>query len=449
MSRFHSTIALGSGWVRLFDGAVIVAAGLIALAVRSHHQALSPLPEDLRSYYSLLAASYPLYLLIGEAYGVRMVGTRFVGSGLTRALSTWLTVLGLLLSWLFITKASEDYSRIWLLLWAGFGALLIALSRLILWGILLSHPARAHQAKSVALLGSGDMAERLERRIGQENSGFRLQHRLTEIDPQKMERLLKNPLDEIWLSIPIHQLNQLELLMKPLEMSSATLRLCPDWTTFRLINHGNSEILGVPMIDLSVTPITGNRAILKTLEDRMLSTLILLAIAPLLLLIAIGVKLTSKGPIFFRQERVSLSGRRFTMLKFRSMEEAPLETQTTWGKAKEKRTTPFGRFLRKTSLDELPQFINVLKGDMSIVGPRPELPQFVERFREEIPGYMQKHLVKAGITGWAQVNGWRGDTDLKARIEHDLYYIENWSIGFDLKIILMTFIKGLTHPNAY
>ena len=203
------------------------------------------------------------------------------------------------------------------------------------------------------------------------------------------------------------------------------------------------------MIDLSVTPITGNRAILKTLEDWTLSTLILLAIAPLLLLIAIGVKLTSKGPIFFRQERVSLSGRRFTMLKFRSMEEAPLETQTTWGKAKEKRTTPFGRFLRKTSLDELPQFINVLKGDMSIVGPRPELPQFVERFREEIPGYMQKHLVKAGITGWAQVNGWRGDTDLKARIEHDLYYIENWSIGFDLKIILMTFIKGLTHPNAY
>ena len=159
--------------------------------------------------------------------------------------------------------------------------------------------------------------------------------------------------------------------------------------------------------------------------------------------------MSSPGPILYRQERVGLNNQPFMMLKFRSM---PVDTDQkgmAWGGSKDKVHTRFGRFIRKTSLDELPQFFNVLKGDMSIVGPRPERPQFVEQFKEEIPDYMRKHLVKAGITGWAQVNGWRGDTDLEARIEHDLYYIENWSIWFDLRIIALTLVRGFVHPNAY
>ena len=166
--------------------------------------------------------------------------------------------------------------------------------------------------------------------------------------------------------------------------------------------------------------------------------------------IALGVKLSSPGPVFYRQERVSWHNRRFHMLKFRSM---PVNTESAsgpvWSKPGEARATPFGAFLRRTSLDELPQFLNVLKGEMSIVGPRPERPHFVEQFKDQVPYYMKKHLVKAGITGWAQVNGLRGDTDLVRRIEYDLYYINHWSLSFDLWIVLMTLLRGFVHKNAY
>ena len=185
------------------------------------------------------------------------------------------------------------------------------------------------------------------------------------------------------------------------------------------------------------------------LEFVFLALLILVSLSPLMLLLALGVKLSSPGPVFYRQERVGLNNRPFMMLKFRSM---PVDAEAgaiRWGGSARKPATRFGRFLRRTSLDELPQFLNVLKGDMSIVGPRPERPMFVEQFKDEIPDYMRKHLVKAGITGWAQVNGWRGDTDLPTRIEHDLYYIENWSLWLDLKIIALTLFRGFVHPNAY
>jgi putative colanic acid biosynthesis UDP-glucose lipid carrier transferase len=167
-------------------------------------------------------------------------------------------------------------------------------------------------------------------------------------------------------------------------------------------------------------------------------------------MIAIAIKLTSKGPVFYRQKRVGWNGKEFEMLKFRSMpENAESSSGPVWATENENRATRVGTFLRKTSLDEFPQFINVLKGDMSIVGPRPERQCFVDQFKNEIPGYMQKHLVKAGITGWAQVNGWRGNTSLEKRIEYDLYYIENWSLAFDLKIIFLTILHGFVNKNAY
>ncbi len=194
----------------------------------------------------------------------------------------------------------------------------------------------------------------------------------------------------------------------------------------------------------------GHARLLKAVEDRALAAGILLMIAPLMAMIAVAVKLSSPGPVFYRQERMSWNNRTFQMLKFRSM---PVDAETgsgaVWAKAGENRATRVGAFLRRTSLDELPQFINVLKGDMSIVGPRPERPVFVHKFKHEIPAYMKKHMVKAGITGWAQVNGWRGSTDLHKRIECDLFYIENWSLWFDIKIVIMTLFKGFVHKNAY
>jgi putative colanic acid biosynthesis UDP-glucose lipid carrier transferase len=175
-----------------------------------------------------------------------------------------------------------------------------------------------------------------------------------------------------------------------------------------------------------------------------------MAISPLMLVLAAAVKLSSPGPVFYRQERMSWNNKTFWMLKFRSMPvDAEQGTGAVWAKAGECRATRVGAFLRKTSLDELPQFLNVLKGDMSIVGPRPERPVFVHKFKQEIPAYMKKHMVKAGITGWAQVNGWRGSTDLCKRIECDLFYIENWSLWFDIKIVFLTLFKGFVHRNAY
>jgi exopolysaccharide biosynthesis polyprenyl glycosylphosphotransferase len=206
----------------------------------------------------------------------------------------------------------------------------------------------------------------------------------------------------------------------------------------------------MPVVRLNDSPMIGLAALAKRATDVVCSFILLLALSPLLLLIAAVVKLTSAGPILYNQERMGLDGRTFSMLKFRSMRvDAEAKTGAVWAQATDARRTRFGTFLRRTSLDELPQLWNVLRGDMSLVGPRPERPVFVRKFRSEIPHYMLRHKVKAGITGWAQVNGWRGNTSLESRIECDLFYIKNWSYVMDLKILTMTLWRGFFSKNAY
>ena len=188
----------------------------------------------------------------------------------------------------------------------------------------------------------------------------------------------------------------------------------------------------------------------KRLIDTVLSLIALIILSPLLLITALAVKISSPGPVLFKQERVGRNKQTFYMYKFRSMEvQPPEEEKKAWTVKNDPRVTNFGRFMRKTSIDELPQLFNVLKGDMSLVGPRPERPFFVEKFKEEIPRYMIKHQVRPGMTGWAQVNGYRGDTSIRKRIEHDLYYIENWTLGLDVKILFLTVFKGFINKNAY
>lgn len=215
-----------------------------------------------------------------------------------------------------------------------------------------------------------------------------------------------------------------------------------------MLNYSVTEVAGISLLNLSVSPMGGSNRWLKAAEDRILSALILFLIAPLLAAIAAGIKLTSAGPCIYRQTRIGWNGRPFTIYKFRTMPTDVENNGVAWGGAASKTSSRLAAFLRKTSLDELPQFYNVLRGDMSIVGPRPERPMFVEEFKESIPEYMKKHMVKAGITGWAQVNGWRGDTDLARRIELDLFYIENWSLWFDFEIIFRTLLTGFKHRNA-
>jgi Undecaprenyl-phosphate glucose phosphotransferase len=210
------------------------------------------------------------------------------------------------------------------------------------------------------------------------------------------------------------------------------------------------ELDGLPMVSLQTSPLYGWDSVFKRIFDFIFGTLILVIVSPIMLIISLLIKLTSKGPILYKQERVGIDGRRFQMFKFRTMKvDAEKETGPVWAKKDDPRRTRIGAFLRKYSIDELPQLFNVLKGEMSLVGPRPERPNFVEEFRNRIPSYMLRHKIKAGMTGWAQINGWRGNTSIEKRIEHDLYYIQNWSIGFDLRVLIMTLWRGFLNKSAY
>ena len=205
------------------------------------------------------------------------------------------------------------------------------------------------------------------------------------------------------------------------------------------------------MINIRYVPLSNTfPSLVKRTMDIFGSIAAIVLFSPVMLLCAALVKLTSPGPVLYKQVRVGLHNRNFEMFKFRSMEvQAPSEEKSKWTTRHDPRVTPVGRFIRKTSIDEMPQFFNILKGDMSLVGPRPERPFFVEKFREEIPRYMVKHQVRPGLTGWAQVNGYRGDTSIRKRIEYDLYYIENWTLGLDIKILFLTIFKGFINKNAY
>lgn len=241
-----------------------------------------------------------------------------------------------------------------------------------------------------------------------------------------------------------------------LDLIESTSRECidvkvvPDLLQVIALRARLEDLDGVPIININDIPLQGLNSIVKRGLDVVLSTGALALLTLPLSLIALVVRLTSRGPAFYRQERTGLDGKPFTIVKFRSMyDDAERQTGPVWTKPDDPRVTPLGRFLRRSNIDELPQLWNVLRGDMSIVGPRPERPHFVEQFRHRIPSYMLRHKVKAGLTGWAQVNGWRGDTPLEKRIEYDLYYIENWSVRLDLKIMWLTFVKGFFHKHAY
>ncbi len=233
-------------------------------------------------------------------------------------------------------------------------------------------------------------------------------------------------------------------------LENVHVRIVPDISQYALLGFEMEEFEGEPIVSVNQSPMVGWNAVLKRFTDILYSLAALLVFSPVLLIVSIIIKVTSKGPLLYKQERMGIDGQRFDMYKFRSMRVgAESSTGAVWAKENDDRTTWIGKILRKTSLDELPQLFNVLKGEMSCVGPRPERPVFVEKFRNEIPGYMLRHKVKAGMTGWAQINGFRGNTSLEGRINYDLYYITHWSIFFDFKIMFLTIFKGFISPNAY
>ena len=263
--------------------------------------------------------------------------------------------------------------------------------------------------------------------------------------------LTYNNLDEVILTISLQEYSKLEDLVAICEKSGVHTKFVPDYYNFISSNPYTEDLNGLPVINIRNVPLsnTGNK-ILKRTVDIFGSIVLIILSSPIMLVTAIAVKRSSPGPIFFKQTRVGLGNKEFSMYKFRSMgvQSADKEKEG-WTKKDDPRVTNVGKIIRRTSIDELPQFFNVLKGDMSLVGPRPERPQFVEKFKEEIPRYMIKHQVRPGITGWAQINGFRGDTSIRGRIDHDLYYIENWTLMLDFKILFWTIFKGFVNENAY
>lgn len=380
----------------------------------------------------------------------------------------WLGSLLMIVLMLFLTKSAQEVSRSWFLAW-GLGSLLVLyLERVLTFLILRKLRLMGFNFKTLLVVGHATATQPVLHALEHAAwSGLKLLATVPAdgIAPWLAAQQLAQPgtrtghvappqLDEVWLCLPLGDEASIHTALQALRHCTANIRLVPDLFALRLINHGITEVVGVPMLDLSASPITGGMRLFKALEDYVLASLILLLISPLLLLIALAIKLTSKGPVLFKQHRDGWNGQEILIYKFRSMalHQEP-DFQVTQAIKDDKRITSLGAFLRRTSLDELPQFINVLQGRMSIVGPRPHAIAHNDYYKQLLPGYVLRHKVKPGITGWAQVNGFRGETDtldkMKKRVEYDLYYIEHLSIGFDLKIVAMTVFKGFTHQNAY
>ena len=371
---------------------------------------------------------------------------------------------------LFAAAATSFYrafyfSRLHMLLFGMYLPMLLVLLRLGILAYLKRGRRQGRFMRRVLIIGAGRIGRRLEDAfrqypwMGFETVGF-LDDAKSDGDvigtTDDLGTVLDRfdgagtPVQYVYIALPISATDRITELANEMSTRLAHVCLVPDLFQLDILNSRITDIGGLPVIHMiDEAPLDFRRAI-KRVGDIVFSMLFLLLTSPLLLLISLAVKASSRGPVFYRQERMGLNGLTFNMLKFRSMPvDAEKQSGAVWAKQGEKRATRVGAFLRKTSLDELPQFINVLKGDMSVVGPRPERPVFIEQFRGQIPKYMLRHKMKAGITGWAQVNGWRGDTSIEKRIEFDLYYIQNWSLRLDLKIMIMTLWTGFVNENAY
>lgn len=269
---------------------------------------------------------------------------------------------------------------------------------------------------------------------------------------ENLELILpQNRLDEIIITLSISEYQNLEHIVKMCEKSGVHTKFVPDYHNIIASKPYTEDLDGIPVINIRHVPLTNPlNWFLKRTIDMLGAIAALILFSPIMLVVALTIKLTSKGPILYSQVRIGLHNKEFKMYKFRSMEvQSESKEKKAWTTMNDPRVTPIGKFIRKTSIDELPQLFNVLKGDMSLVGPRPERPFFVEKFKEEIPRYMIKHQVRPGMTGWAQIHGYRGDTSIPKRIEHDLYYIENWTLSLDIKILFLTVFKGFINRNAY
>lgn len=438
--------------VHVVDWSAFALAGLLAYAWRFDTDANWPPPQI---YALLIIQMATLMTIVSSAVYRNWRGGQFKAM-LGRVGVSWAITWALLMSWLVLTKSSTEFSRIWLLTWAGSSLAVSWVARLCVFLVMSFMRGRQVNHARVLLVGGGGPVAAIRRRVKTSTwTGYDLTGVVTmdDIDGLLYSIGQLDP-DEIWICPPANDMSGIQPVLNALRHSTANIRLVPDMGAFQMVNNGLSVVLGMPMLDISSSPMSGFNRLLKWLEDKILASLILVLISPVLLGVALAVKLTSKGPIIFKQKRHGWNGEEIEVYKFRSMVvHDECRGQVTQAKKGDSRITPLGAFLRRSSLDELPQFVNVLQGRMSIVGPRPHAIAHNIQYRELIPRYMLRHKVKPGITGWAQINGLRGETDtvekMEARVQADLFYIENWSLWLDLKIIFATIFKGFFGSNAY
>lgn len=437
------------------------------------------LPFDV--YMGALLGIVPLYVMLYYAFNLytpkRVQGRRLEGWNIIKANTVGIVVIFSALFLMDSTVVAErmhrvhieasDFSRGMLVYFYMLNVFLDVLMRNGIRYILRGMRKKGYNLKYVLLVGYSRAAEEYINRIRQNPQwGYSIrgilddnQERGTEYKGIKVIGSIGNlfyilpqsHLDEIAITLGLEEYYKLEHIVALCEKSGVHTKFIPDYNNIIPTKPYTEDLLGLPVINIRYVPLSNLfNAFVKRCMDIVGSILCIILFFPVMLVTAVLIKATSRGPLIFRQERVGRHNRPFQMYKFRSMEvQSAQQEHKGWTVQNDPRVTRVGKVIRKTSIDELPQLFNVLKGDMSLIGPRPERPQFVEKFREEIPRYMIKHQVRPGMTGWAQVNGYRGDTSIRKRIEHDLYYIENWTVGLDLKILLLTVFKGFVNKNAY
>jgi Undecaprenyl-phosphate glucose phosphotransferase len=419
------------------------------------------------TYLTLLLVMLPLWYIVFKAFGLyrpRRISSKFAEI-MDIAKGTTIAILILVSLTFFVRK--YEFSRLTFVYFGIICVIALCVERILFRELLRLIRKRGYNLRHALIVGTGSLGQDVTDRVhSHPELGIKIRGFLCEDNSQIGNELkgfkvldtfenvrnvvMNQNIDMVLITLPLSAHERLKRILDDIGDEMVSIMLIPDLIELATLRGGIGEFEGMPIISLRDTPLYGWNVVVKRVADIVLSITILLAVSPLMLVISLLVKATSIGHVFYRQERMGLDGRIFSMLKFRTMEtQAEKETGPVWAAKSDSRKTIIGSFLRKTSMDELPQFFNVLKGDMSIVGPRPEREFFIQQFRSKIPKYMLRHKMKAGITGWAQISGWRGNTSLEKRIEYDIYYIENWSLRFDLEIMWLTIWRGLVNKHAY
>lgn len=420
-----------------------------------------------RTYFGALIIIVPLYLIIYTAFSLytskRTHSIRYIMNNILKA-----NVIGLLvyLTMLYVAR-QQHFSRTMMFIFFGLNIFNEMLLRILIRKGLVFIRKKGFNIKRVLLVGYSRAAEGYIDRVKsnpqwgyqiagilddnvEKNTEYKGVRVLGRID-SLLSILPQNSLDEIAITLGLSEYAKFESIVNLCEKSGVHTQFIPDYNRIIPTKPYTEDLQGLPVINIRYVPLNNTiNAAIKRMVDIAGSAAGIIVLSPLMILISIAVRCSSKGPLIFKQERVGLHNKTFMMYKFRTMEVQPEESEKKeWTKRNDPRVTSIGKLLRCTSLDELPQLFNIFAGNMSLVGPRPERPFFVEKFKEEIPRYMIKHQVRPGLTGWAQINGYRGDTSINKRIEFDLYYIENWTMWLDFKIMFLTIFKGFINKNAY